>query len=161
MASEWLEGAENLHLYGWRLAERVPEERFVLARRCLVRLGELIGRMHGWEVSHRDLKAVNLAVVEHARHTEVYLLDLDGVRLARRLSDSTRVRNLARIAVSLRLHPWVSRTLALRFLLTYLQAIHPQSRRVRRTSWKPLWRDVARASRRMVAQRERRGRMVA
>ncbi len=156
LATEWLQGAENLHLYGWRLAKLAPGERFVLARRCLERLGRLIGRMHAWEVSHRDLKAGNLAVVEQPGHTEVYLLDLDGVRLARRLPDSTRVRNLARMAVSLRLHPRVSRTLVLRFLLTYLQA-----RGLPRTDWKPLWRDVAKARRRIAAHRERRGRMVA
>jgi hypothetical protein len=112
--------------------------------------------MHVWEVSHRDLKAGNLAVVEQPGQTEVYLLDLDGVRLARRLSHSTRVRNLARMAVSLHLHGWVSRTLLLRFLLNYLQA-----RGLPRSDWKPLWRAVAKARGRIVERRERHGRLVA
>jgi len=55
----------------------------------------------------------------------------------------------------------VSRTLVLRCLLAYLQAINPRLRRAPRSSWKPLWRDVAQACRRMTACRERRGRMVA
>jgi tRNA A-37 threonylcarbamoyl transferase component Bud32 len=156
LASQWLDGAEDLHLYGWRLATLSPPERFLRARRCLESLGRLIGHMHAWDVSHRDLKAVNLAAVERERQTDVYLLDLDGVRLARRLSDSTRVRNLARMAASLRLHPWVSRTLVLRLLRAYLQALGGS-----RAAWKPLWRDVADACRQMTAHRERRGRMVA
>jgi tRNA A-37 threonylcarbamoyl transferase component Bud32 len=156
LTSQWIDGAENLHLYGWRLASLDPRLRFALARRCLVRLGKLIGGMHAWDVSHRDLKAANLAVVEHADDTEVYLLDVDGVRLARRLSQRERVRNLARMAVSLRLHGWVSRTLALRCLLAYLQV-----QGVPRRSWKPLWRDVAAARHRLATRRERRGRLVA
>ncbi len=156
LATEWIEGAENLHLYGWRLAGLAPHRRFVLARRCLIELGKLIGQMHAWEVSHRDLKAVNLAAVECLERTDVYLLDLDGVRLARRLSQRTRVRNLARFALSLRRQSWVSRSLVLRFLLAYLQA-----RGLSRSQWKPLWRDVARAYGHLGADRDRRGRMVA
>jgi tRNA A-37 threonylcarbamoyl transferase component Bud32 len=156
LATEWLAGAENLHLYGWRLANLDARRRFVLARRCLTQLGELIGRMHAWEIAHRDLKAGNLAVVDRGEATDVYLIDLDGVRLARRLSRSTRVQNLARMAMSLQLHPWVSRPLLLRFLLAYLRQLPaPQP------AWKPLWRDIAKTCRRLIAQRQRRGRMVA
>src|SRR5262249_27555233 len=121
----------------------------------------LIARMHAWRVSHRDLKAGNLAVVDGPRadaaaDIAVFLLDLDGVRLTRRLSYRARVQNLARMAVSLELHPWISRTLLLRLLLAYTR--HGGAVRC---CWKPLWRDVARASQNMLAQRRRRGRMVA
>jgi tRNA A-37 threonylcarbamoyl transferase component Bud32 len=156
LATEWLAGAENLHLYGWRLAKLDDRRRFLLAGRCLQQLGQLIGRMHAWNVGHGDLKAGNLAVVEHPGTTQVYLIDLDGVRLARRLSPSDRAGNLARMAVSLTLHPWVSRPLLLRFLLAYLRQLPAP-----RSAWKPLWRDIAKTCRRLIARRQRHGRMVA
>jgi tRNA A-37 threonylcarbamoyl transferase component Bud32 len=156
LATEWLDGAENLHLYGWRLAKLDARLRMALARRCLTQLGQLIGRMHAWEIAHRDLKAGNLAVVDRADQTEIYLIDLDGVRLTRRLSPSARLQNLARMAVSLQLHPWVSRPLLLRFLRAYLRQLPTP-----RAAWKPLWRDVAKERQRLITQRQRRGRMLA
>jgi hypothetical protein len=48
LATEWIEGSENLHLYGWRLGRLAPSERLRRAARCAESLGRLVGRMHAW-----------------------------------------------------------------------------------------------------------------
>jgi tRNA A-37 threonylcarbamoyl transferase component Bud32 len=137
LITEWIEGAENMHLYLWRVAERAAPERRRRARECAQSLGRLVGRMHAWDVAHRDLKGCNLVAVEGPNGVETRLIDLDGVRIVRRLGQKTKMRNLARIAVSAAAHPWLSRTDRLRFLRAYLRELPNGGPR-----WKQVWRDV-------------------
>ncbi len=155
LATEWIDGAENLHLYGWRLADRSPAERFRRTARSAEGLGKLIGRMHAWQISHGDLKAANVLVVDDDVEPMTYLIDAEDVRVARRLSSARRVRDLARLATSLHAHPWVTRTVLCRFLRSYVRQFPPGT-----VAWKPLWREVARRSRRAVRRKQRRGRRV-
>lgn len=153
LATQWIEGAINLHLYGWKLARSTPEERRRRTRQAAAALGRLIGRMHAWHIAHRDLKGCNLMLTERGDAVDAYLIDLDGVRVGRRLSFATQSRNLARLATSLEAHPWVTRTDRLRFLKAYLREISPG-----KSNWKPLWRRAAAYSRgitRSLARRRR------
>ena len=151
LATEWIEGAENLHLWGWRLASCRLSERLRRAAPCAESLGRLVGRMHAWQINHRDLKGSNLLVAEGDRGLRTYLVDTDGARLRRRFSAARQVRDLARLAASIEAHPWVTRTLRCRFLRTYVRQL-PQDQ----VDWKTLWREVAAASRRMVRRKRRR-----
>lgn len=160
LATQWIEGALNLHLYASRLADRLPDERRRRVRQTAVALGRLVGRMHGWHVSHRDMKACNVLVVERAEGVECSLIDADSVRITRRLPGWLQALNLARLAVSLLAHPWVSRADRLRFFRAYLSELARGDARWRRDDWKPLWRRVARAARKVENRLRRLGRPV-
>ncbi len=155
LATEWIDGAENLHQYGWRLAGENPPQRLRRAARCAESLGRLIGRMHAWGITHGDLKAANLLVVERGEDIQTYLIDAEDVRIARRLTLRRRARDLARLATSITAHPWVSQTILRRFLRSYVRQFPPGS-----IAWKPLWREVARRSRRLIRRKHRRGQEV-
>jgi tRNA A-37 threonylcarbamoyl transferase component Bud32 len=157
LATEWIESGENLHLYGWRLAGRPLRQRLRDAAGCAESLGRLVGQMHAERISHRDLKGANLLVVQpagpqgHGR-TATYLIDLDGLRFRRRLSPARRAADMARLAVGLEAHPWVTRSLCCRFLRAYIAQLPPG-----RVAFKTLWRAVAARSRRMARRMRRRG----
>lgn len=155
LVTEWVADAQNLHLYAWQLAKRPASDRQGRARQAAAGLGELLGRMHRWNVSHRDLKGCNLLFVERPDRVEACLVDLDGVRLARRLSLRSRARQLARLATSLQAHDWITRADRLRFLRAYLRASAD-----RNADWKAVWQEVAWYSERHVRRLKRRARPV-
>ena len=155
LAIEWIEGSENLHLYAWKLAAQNVRDRSRRTAQCAQSLGQLIGRMHARQVAHGDLKGSNLLVVEKDAGVQTYLVDTDDVRIADRLTPRQRAVDLARLAVSAEAHPWVSRTVRLRFLKAYAREFAPQE-----ISWKSLWRDVSRRSRRTIRRKRRHGEQV-
>lgn len=152
LAIEWIEGSENLHLYAWKLAGENLQKRLRRAAQCADSLGALIGRMHARQVTHGDLKGSNLLVVENDTDVQTYLVDTDGVRIADRLTPRQRAVDLSRLAVSAEAHPWVSRTVHLRFLRAYAREFAPQ-----KVPWKSLWHDVSRRSRQITRRKKRRG----
>ena len=141
LATEWVEG-DHLHDYIARMATLAPEECRRETRFTAVVLGRMLGRMHAWNVDHRDLKAQNLMLVQRADKLTAYLIDLDGVRFVRSLTERRRARNLARLATSMEAHPWITRTDRLRFLRAYL-AVAPLEKR----DWKWFWRRIGQRSR--------------
>jgi hypothetical protein len=83
----------------------------------------------------------------------VWLIDLVGVELCRKLRRTRRVQNLARLNASFYTHPLLTRTDRLRFLRTYLNwGVHG------RGNWKAWWHRVARATRNKVERNRRLGR---
>ena len=160
LATQWIEGAENLHLAAWGRADDPLHHRLRWAGRCAESLGTLLGRMHAQEIAHRDLKGANLLVSEEAGRVKTYVIDLDGVSLHGRLSARRRVANLARLAASIQAHPWVSRTVHARFLRAYVGQFTATTRHTGEVEWKPLWREVAVQTRRMVARKRRRGKEI-
>ena len=155
LATEWIDGAENLHLWGWQLAERPAAQRLRLAARCAESLGRLVGRMHSRHVSHGDLKGSNLLIAERDDELRTWLIDVDGVRIHRRLSPRRREADLARLATSLEAHPWVSSAIRYRFLRAYAAESPPATIRC-----KSLWRGVARRAARLIAKKRRQGKAV-
>jgi len=125
LATEWIEGGENLHVYLWRVVRNSDAARRRLANDLATELGRLIGRMHRWQISHRDLKACNLMVVETDDGPQTLLIDVDGVRIRRRLSAQRRARDLARLAISVQRHPWLSPQVGVRFLRAYAEQLPP------------------------------------
>jgi tRNA A-37 threonylcarbamoyl transferase component Bud32 len=156
VATEWIADAQNLHLYLWRLARLPSAERLKQTRRTAVALGRLIGRMHAWRVAHRDLKGCNLLLSERGEAVEAYLIDLDGVRIRRRLGYAEQVRNLARLAVSVEAHAWIRASDRRRFVAAYQAELAPLG-----VDPKRLWRDVARHARRIVERLRKQGKPIA
>lgn len=175
LATQWVEGAENLHLFGWQMREWEEPARRRGARHLATSLGKLVSRLHAWNFAHRDLKACNLVVVRPPASTgdcpdspddfELMMIDLDGVRLKWYLTERTRIANLARLALSAQLHPWLSRTFFLRVLHTYLSELPPNTggipQRPDKATWKKLWRKIASHHNSLLAEKQRRGRIVA
>lgn len=150
LAVEWIEGSENLHLYLWRLAGEHPTRRFVRVKQCAEQLGTMLGRMHAESILHSDLKATNLLVAEEPDGLRTYLVDVDAVSLRSNVSLRQRAADLARLAVSIQAHPWISRTVVRRFLLAYLAQTGLAAR-----NWKPIWRAAASRSERIVRKKRR------
>lgn len=123
LATEWIADGLDLHSFVWKLEARSPAEREGRVEQLAECLGRLIGRMHAWNVSHRDLKANNLLIVEQTDALEAWLVDLDGVRILSRLTDDRRARDLARLIASLRRYDWLSCTIWPSFFRTYQQAM--------------------------------------
>ena len=155
LVTQWIAGAENLHLFGWRIAARPLTERLRLAARCAIALGQLLGRMHAAGAAHRDLKAANLLVVEEGGGLTVYLVDLDGLQPAGQVTSRRQARDLARLAAGLVAHPWVTRSICRRFLRAYLGKFPAEAR-----DWKPLWRAIAAAAQKIIRRKRRRGQPV-
>ena len=163
LATEWVEGAENLHLWAWALSERPPHVRMKIAAECALSLGRLVGRMHARQISHGDLKGSNVLVVDRRttdtpempntpEMPDTLLIDLDGVRIHKRLLGKRRVADLMRLATSVAGHPWVNNSLRRRFLAAYA-AEFPRGA----VCWKTLWREVARKSGKLIAKKRKRG----
>ncbi len=156
LATQWIHGAENLHLYLWRIAALPPAERRRCAVQCAQSLGRLLGRMHTWRISHRDLKACNLLVATRDDCVETHLIDLDGVAMRRRLSAARRAQDLARLAASLEMHAWVTHTMRLHFFISYVRELQPDG-----DSWRRLWGEVRSLTDAFLLDRRQRGRPVA
>ena len=153
LATEWIGGGENLHLFAWRLADDPGPQRLRLACRCAVNLGRLLGRMHAAGIVHRDLKAANLLAAQGHDDVAVYLVDLDGVRMGRRAGPRRRAADLARLAAGLQAHPWLTPSVCCRFLRAYAAELPAGT-----VAWKTLWRQIAPRAESHVRRQQRRGR---
>ena len=156
LATEWIADGLNLHLYLWQLAKRPAAERAARRRQLATALGALLGRLHAWRVAHRDLKGCNVLVRERAGSIETLLVDLDGVRIRRQLSEREQVLNLARLAASAEAHDWLRLVDRVRFLRAYVAELAPQT-----VDRRKLFSAVARASQQIIARFEREQKAIA
>ena len=95
-------------------------EGFKRRRVFLHALGELFNALHRHGVYHNDLKDANILAVplEDRDSVNFYLLDLEGVRQYRHLSESRRIKNLVQLKRTL--GRYLSKTQQLAFLRAYL-----------------------------------------
>ena len=155
---------------GYLLTEKVPEalelpaavlraeRRPELLRPWAERLGRLLRHMHAREVSHRDLKALNILMsgTNDLASAVPVLIDLVGVETGVPVSTRVRVRNLARLNASFLASTSVARTDRLRVLRAYMAwGLHGSA------GWKDLWRAVERATRAKAAKNAKTGRVLA
>ena len=155
LVTEWIHGARDFHQFAWKLARLSTHERFVIARNVARSLGKLVGHMHEACVTHRDLKGCNILITQDGRDVRCYLIDMHGVDIRRALSRTRRVRNLARLALSAETHPWITRTMRLRFLRSYCQAKGTPD------EWKTLWPQIATRTRQLICRNQKRGKPIA
>ena len=111
--------------------------------------------MHEHSISHRDMKAANILVRPRPDGSwqEMQLIDLVGAELVHPLPYSMKVKNLARLTLSFYSHGLLRKTLALRFLRSYLPLAY-----LPRDAWKELWRDIQAEVDRKIQKNKRSGR---
>jgi len=116
------------------LEQVILEERRGPRRAAAIRAAAIAVReMHDAGLVHGDLNIRNLMVSEAEGYPEGFVLDLDRSHFPRRLGDSHRTANLARLLRSLEKSPELRRHLSLRdrarFLRDYCRAPRPLSHR--------------------------------
>ena len=124
-------------------------------RRLNMALAQLIRALHERSLEHRDLKASNILVHLDRLETSEFLslIDLVGVRLTSPVPRRRRIKNLARLSVSLANTLGRTRTETLRFLRAYLPwGLSPLS------DWKNVWKSTERAVMAKRVRNQRRGR---
>jgi tRNA A-37 threonylcarbamoyl transferase component Bud32 len=152
LLTEKVPAAADLHAHLAGLAALGAAEFRAGLRRLLDEAAGLLRELHRRHLSHRDLKAANLLVNADG----LWLIDLVGVRLHRRLPRRRRAQNLARLNASFHQSPLLTRTDRLRFLRVYLQmGLFGRHR------WKRWWHLVEEATRAKVARNARSGRPLA
>ncbi len=152
LLTEKVANAADLHEHLAALGRLLPAEHRWRLRAGVEQLARLVRTLHERNLSHRDLKAANVLVSEG----KLWLIDLVGLRLCRRLSRRPRVRNLARLHASFLAVAGVSRSDKLRFLRVYLQW-----GLFGRAGWKSWWREIDSATRAKVERNRRSGRPLA
>ena len=142
VATEWLDGAEDLARLAARWRRLGSRDRQTAAKVVAVAIGELLGMMHRRGITHRDLKPQNLMVrLElEGRLATAFLVDLDGVGVVGRVSDPVRWRNLSRLAIGEGGWQDFGPATRRRFLIAYLRATGCS------VSWKAAWRELSAAS---------------
>lgn len=151
LVTEWIEGSLNLHHYLKRVEELESAERHTKLKTVAESLGDLLGRMHGRGIGHRDLKPGNLLVVDEDDTLRTLIIDLDGAQVKRRISRRRRYRDLARLAVGVQSFGFLSRSLRLRFLLAYLYGAGTPF-----ANWKNEWHRLSEASERLRHKKQNR-----
>jgi tRNA A-37 threonylcarbamoyl transferase component Bud32 len=147
-----------------------PGQRRARLRHLIAETAAVVRHMHDRNVSHRDLKAMNLLVspadwtlgYRGLRETgtfappgkeRVWLVDLVGVRRHGKLGRTRRVQNLARLNTSFALLSGLSRSDRLRFLRDYLGwGLYG------RQGWKDWWKEIDLRTQAKLARQRRRGR---
>ncbi|MCE5327745.1 MAG: lipopolysaccharide kinase InaA family protein [Planctomycetaceae bacterium] len=128
-----------------------PTQQRQLAQDVLTEMGRLLQRLHDNNYAHRDLKANNMLVHwRGGRCPGIVLVDLDGLRPVRLLTQRRRFQGLMRLNVSLLNCPVVNHAGQLRMLLGYLR--RPGSGRI---NFKPYWRVLEAWSARKLRQQIR------
>lgn len=135
LACEWLGQGRNLSQYAQRLSELSPREAQKRLHSAASALGELVGKLHAKRISHRDLKAGNLLLVNRPSSVEAYVIDLDGARRYVWLPRFRRLRDLSRLVSAMESHAGLTRTARLRFLMAYLKTSGETP-----ADWKSHWR---------------------
>jgi tRNA A-37 threonylcarbamoyl transferase component Bud32 len=121
-------------------------------------VAKLVARLHRHGFSDRDLKAAHFLVPrcyleEGGDEPELHLVDLVGLSRPLVLTQTRRMRDLARLQASFHNEPAISRTDRLRFLLAYLRDGLPK-----KCDWKHWWRKIAAAAQRKVLRNQRQNR---
>ena len=121
-------------------------------------VAKLVARLHRHGFSDRDLKAAHVLVQrcyleQSGDEPELHLVDLVGLSRPLVLTQTRRIRDLARLQASFHNEPAISRTDRLRFLLAYLRDGLPKQ-----CEWKHWWRKIAAAAQRKVVRNQRQNR---
>ncbi len=151
-AMEWLPQSLNLTAYAEWLQDLPLSEARLRLHSAAEQLGELIGTMHARGVSHRDLKAGNLLLINKSSSVEAFVIDLDGACRYVWLPRFRRLRDLSRLVRAMEAEKTLTRSARLRFLQSYLRSFGEVV-----DSWKSIWRQLARLAQKRQMKNHQRG----
>ncbi|MEE9297323.1 MAG: lipopolysaccharide kinase InaA family protein [Phycisphaerae bacterium] len=129
-------------IMSWQINDVEPARVAGIKRALMHQVVELCRRMEQHGFYHRDFKASNMLVTDwntEAGRTNLWLVDLDGIRRGVRLGSGAWWPAIVRLAASLVDNRSVTRTDGARFLQAYLS-----SDRDKREAWRHWWRRLAR-----------------
>jgi serine/threonine protein kinase len=150
----------NLKDYLREVVAKLPADvRRRRIRRLMRQLGQFLRHVHERNISHRDMKATNFLLAPadpRAESPKIYLIDLVGVQIWRRLPTNRCVQNMTRVVASLQNYGQLTRTDFLRLLCAYRPGARRESKQ-----WKELWREVQRRAVRKIVRNQELHRPVA
>ncbi|VAX42295.1 hypothetical protein MNBD_PLANCTO02-71 [hydrothermal vent metagenome] len=138
LAVQWVENAVDLETF----CQHAHQEKAIAqqnAKHLAISLGQLLGKIHSANFSHRDLKSSNILVQTTNATTnttfETMVIDLDGAARQSHLSVKRRCWNLSRLALDMRQEFSLSNHL--RFLKAYFSESTDSP-----VNWKSIWKKV-------------------
>lgn len=152
LAFGWLDEALNLTCYSEWLQQLSDSQSRRRLQAAAEGLGEVLGKMHAASLSHRDLKAGNLLLINRPSSVEAFVIDLDGARRLLWLSRARRLWDLSRLVYALESDAVVTHATRLRFLKAYLKALGENP-----AIWKDDWRQLAKLTRKRGSKKTLRG----
>ncbi|MGE0480301.1 MAG: lipopolysaccharide kinase InaA family protein [Phycisphaerae bacterium] len=153
LLTEGIPGALDLRAFLERESDacRTPRDWLRRKRELSALLVRHLRRLADHGFAHRDCKADNILITTTPQLGLVWI-DVDGIRLLRHpLSPAAALRPLARLYVSMRDTPGLTRTDFARFLVACCAR-----RGVRTDAWRDAWRTIAALADRKLATIERR-----
>ncbi len=93
---------------------------FLVKRRFIGVFAEWLSRLHQLNIYHRDLKACNIFVSKNGDRWNFYLLDLEDVRLNRKVKEKELFKNFLQLNTSI--PRTITKTDRLRFFREYLRS---------------------------------------
>ena len=150
--TEEIEGGKTVDAY-WRddLSKLEGQDGFRRRRSFLCSLAALFRSLHGRQLYHDDLKDANILAVGGRQNQAdcFFLLDLEGIRQCRRISDRRRIKNL--VQLNRTLGRYLRRTDKICFLKEYLGREFDARREKRRWAGK-IYRRSTRQDRQKLLQ---------
>jgi serine/threonine protein kinase len=154
--TEEISNAMDLPGYLTKIETLLEPERTAALRAVVIKIANLIRKMHDLSVSHRDLKSPNLMVSEADGEIKIWLVDLVGVRTHTNLSQERKAQNLARLNSSFVNSRQINNPERLRFLRQYLRWGMEGP-----FTWKAWWRRIGRLTQLKIAKNQKSGRPLA
>lgn len=160
LITQALPDAVNLQDYMQKIVSKLPHDvRRRRIRWLLGQLGQFLRQMHQRNISHRDMKASNFLLTPAdpaATSPKLYLIDLAGAQIWRRLPAARCVQNMSRVVASLQSYSLLTRTDFLRLLCAYRPGARNNS-----GQWKLVWRDVQHRAGQKIARNKEQKRPIA
>ncbi len=137
LAVQWADNAVDLETFCQQLKLQENAIAQQKVKQIAMSLGQLLGKMHSANFSHRDLKSSNLLVQITNTTFTTMVIDLDGAAHLSHLSVKRRCWNLSRLALDIRQVQQFSLSNRLRFLKSYFSESPNLS-----ISWKSIWKKI-------------------
>ena len=117
-----------------------PGDKLRRKRLFITRLARLVRHWHSLNLYQRDLKASNILVQGDSEDQwKFYFIDLEGVRVLRRLRDKHRISNLSQLNTSFMRLKFIGRTDRMRFLKAYLGRGKQKNNPRVKQYWHQIW----------------------
>ena len=116
LVTEELENIETMYEYLRSFSLPCTREKFEEKKKFMYQLGKFVRTLHIRGISHRDLKSNNILI----RKQTIYLIDLDGFQIPRKLTEKRRIKDLRRVIRALKDIPEITQADTYRMIKAYM-----------------------------------------